>query len=260
MHRYTSKVFGNKTNLVAEHQENEGDFSAASLSIKAQKKIASKLSTRKTTKLFLNEAVVRVFDGFYDILRTYYNKKDSEKVVKNIIKLAVKMTLLSRNDMLSEADVVRLMKVQKQLHSLTLTIISFVQVRYSFERSHLIDLLKNMQSSLAPLVSLKLSDKSTRRLEHVIIHLTKVEFLDDLFKKLGPPAPAPPTTSPEVVYGKGFLWFCTDSRVPLRSAAFGDSFHAEISKAKGWNGSLRLTQVAEPAHSFFWSSNKVLLQ
>ncbi|EPB66868.1 hypothetical protein ANCCEY_14042 [Ancylostoma ceylanicum] len=109
-------------------------------------------------------------------------------VVKNIIKLAVKMTLLSRNDMLSEADVVRLMKVQKQLHSLTLTIISFVQVRYSFERSHLIDLLKNMQSSLAPLVSLKLSDKSTRRLEHVIIHLTKVEFLDDLFKVDGPHA------------------------------------------------------------------------
>ncbi|RCN44583.1 hypothetical protein ANCCAN_09471 [Ancylostoma caninum] len=80
MHRYTSKVFGNKTNLVTEHQENDGDFSAASLSIKAQKKIASKLSTRKTTKLFLNEAVVRVFDGFYNILRTYYNKKDSEKV------------------------------------------------------------------------------------------------------------------------------------------------------------------------------------
>lgn len=50
------------------------------------------------------------------------------QVVKNIIKLAVKMTLLARNDMLSEADVVRLMKVQKQLHSLTLTIISFVQV------------------------------------------------------------------------------------------------------------------------------------
>ncbi|KAL6730581.1 hypothetical protein Aduo_001544 [Ancylostoma duodenale] len=188
MHRYTSKVFGNRTNLVAEQQENDSDFSAASLSIKAQKKIASKLSTRKTTKLFLNEAVVRVFDGFYNILRTYYNKKDSEKVVKNIIKLAVKMTLLSRNDMLSEADVVRLMKVQKQLHSLTLTIISFVQVRYSFERSHLIDLLKNMQGSLAPLVSLKLSDKSTRRLEHIIIHLTKVEFLDSLFKVDGPHA------------------------------------------------------------------------
>ncbi|KIH69318.1 hypothetical protein ANCDUO_00336 [Ancylostoma duodenale] len=74
------------------------------------------------------------------------------------------MTLLSRNDMLSEADVVRLMKVQKQLHSLTLTIISFVQV------------------------SLKLSDKSTRRLEHIIIHLTKVEFLDSLFKVDGPHA------------------------------------------------------------------------
>ncbi|KAK6728981.1 hypothetical protein RB195_006187 [Necator americanus] len=188
MHRYTSRVFGNKTNLVAEQPEQDSGFSAATLSVRAQKKIASKLSTRKTTKFFLSDAVVRVFDSFYKVLRTYYPKKDSEKVVKNIIKLAVKMALLARNDLLSEADVVRLMNVQKQLHNLTLTIISFVQVRYSFERSYLIDLLKKMQSSLTPLVSLKLSDKSTRRLEHVIAHLTNIGFLDIVFKVDGPHA------------------------------------------------------------------------
>ncbi|ETN84385.1 hypothetical protein NECAME_01608 [Necator americanus] len=140
MHRYTSRVFGNKTNLVAEQPEQDSGFSAATLSVRAQKKIASKLSTRKTTKFFLSDAVVRVFDSFYKVLRTYYPKKDSEKV------------------------------------------------RYSFERSYLIDLLKKMQSSLTPLVSLKLSDKSTRRLEHVIAHLTNIGFLDIVFKVDGPHA------------------------------------------------------------------------
>ncbi|KAK6022943.1 hypothetical protein OSTOST_11339, partial [Ostertagia ostertagi] len=61
MQRYSSKVFGNKTNLVVEQNEQEGGFSAASLSLRAQKKIASKLSTRKVTKLFISESVDRVY-------------------------------------------------------------------------------------------------------------------------------------------------------------------------------------------------------
>ncbi|PIO53609.1 hypothetical protein TELCIR_25050, partial [Teladorsagia circumcincta] len=72
-------------------------------------------------------------------------------VLKNIIKLVVKIGLLARNDMLSETDIKQLENVQKQLHSLALTIISFVQVKYSFERTHLIDLLKSMKQSLMPL-------------------------------------------------------------------------------------------------------------
>lgn len=189
MQRYSSKVFNNKTNLVTDHQEQDGgSFSAASLSMKAQKKIASKLSTRKITKLFLSDAVDRVFDTLYSALLTHYSKKDAEKVVKNIIKLAVKLGLLARNDMLDKEDLRQLNDVQKQLHSLSLTIISFVQVKYSFERTHLIELLKQLQHSLAPLVSLKLSDKSTRRLEHVIVHLSSTDFLDGLFKVDGPHA------------------------------------------------------------------------
>lgn len=174
--------------MIVDHSEEDGGFSAASLSMKAQKKIASKLSTRKVTKLFLNDDVDKVFDNLYNILRTYYSKKDAEKIVKNIIKLAVKMALLARNDLLSELDRNQLASVQKQLHALTLTIISFVQVKYSFERSHLIELMRNIQHSLAPLVSLKLSDNSLRRLDHVILHMTNKEFLEGLFKVDGPHA------------------------------------------------------------------------
>ncbi|KAK6046445.1 hypothetical protein COOONC_16050 [Cooperia oncophora] len=80
MQRYSSKVFGNKTNLVVEQNEQDGSgFSAASLSLRAQKKIASKLSTRKVTKLFISESVDRVFDNLYNALRCYFSKKDSEK-------------------------------------------------------------------------------------------------------------------------------------------------------------------------------------
>ncbi|KAJ1367085.1 Tumor necrosis factor alpha-induced protein [Parelaphostrongylus tenuis] len=186
MQRHTTRVLSNKTNLVVDHSEEDGSFSASSLSIKAQKKIASKLSTRKVTKLFLNNDVDTIFDSLYNVLRTYFSKKDAEKIVKNIIKLAVKMALLARNDLLSTSERKQLAVVQKQLHALTLTIISFVQVKYSFEKSHLIELIKNIQQSLAPLVSLKLSDNSSRRLEHVILHVTNNEFLEGLFRVDGP--------------------------------------------------------------------------
>ncbi|CAJ0594952.1 unnamed protein product [Cylicocyclus nassatus] len=187
-HEYATIVFRNRTNEVPVKHEHASEFSAASLSVRAQKKIASKLSTRKTTKLFLKDSIDQCFDSFYHVLRTYYSKKDSEKVIKNIIKLSVKLAILSLNDMLSKEDLERLDDVQRQLHSLLLTVVSFVKVEYSFERTHLIELLRNMQSSLVPLVSLKLSDKSTKRLEHVISHVTKIEFLDGLFKVNGPHA------------------------------------------------------------------------
>ncbi|KJH53526.1 hypothetical protein DICVIV_00271 [Dictyocaulus viviparus] len=174
MQRYTSRVFGNKTNFIGDRSEQDGNFSATSFTMKAQKKIASKLSTRKVTKLFLSDDIDRIFESLYSVLRTYYSKNDAEKVVKNVIKLSVKMALLARNDLLSQSDRKQLTVVQKQLHSLTLTIISFVQsgklsreylekirerkaqirlnIKYSFERSHLIEKMRNIQQSLAPLI------------------------------------------------------------------------------------------------------------
>ena len=56
------------------------------------------------------------------------NKKDAEKVVKNIIKLSVKVGMLERSDKFSAAERSDLVQIQKTLRTVAKTLISFYQV------------------------------------------------------------------------------------------------------------------------------------
>uniref|UniRef100_A0A1I7XMY7 Uncharacterized protein n=1 Tax=Heterorhabditis bacteriophora TaxID=37862 RepID=A0A1I7XMY7_HETBA len=114
MQRYTSKVFGHKTNITSDHNNVIAHFSSASISVRAQKTIASKLSTRSKI--------------FYYRIKFLINLSTSILGCKNMIKIAVKLAVLSHNDLLEEQEAEQLVQLQKQLHSLALTTISFSQV------------------------------------------------------------------------------------------------------------------------------------
>ncbi|CAI4221445.1 unnamed protein product [Auanema sp. JU1783] len=161
-------------------------FSAAALSVKAQKKLASKLANRTVTRLFISDATNRLLDDLSDVLKEVFPKKDAEKVVKNIIKLSVKIGILAQNNILNHDEINQLFVVQKYLHSLALAVISFQKVAYSYERSYFLQAMSNLKQSLAPLVGVNLSDKSMKRLDHVFDHLTNMTFCDGLFKVNGP--------------------------------------------------------------------------
>ena len=46
--------------------------------------------------------------------------------------------------------------------------------------------MDHVKDALEPLVDLRLSDKSSRRLHHIFDHLTNAKMLDDLFAPGGP--------------------------------------------------------------------------
>ena len=56
------------------------------------------------------------------------NKKDSEKLVKNIIKISVKVGMLERSDKFSPAEKASLVNTQRNLRTIAMTLISFYQV------------------------------------------------------------------------------------------------------------------------------------
>jgi hypothetical protein len=56
-------------------------FSSASLSVRMQKKIAGKLSSRTLARHLINEPTARILDHVYILLKMYYDKQTAEKVV-----------------------------------------------------------------------------------------------------------------------------------------------------------------------------------
>ena len=60
-------------------------FSSASLSVRMQKKIAGKLSSRTLARHLINDPTSRVLDNVYVLLKIFYNKHQAEKVANHIM-------------------------------------------------------------------------------------------------------------------------------------------------------------------------------
>ncbi|MCP9260377.1 hypothetical protein DINM_003735 [Dirofilaria immitis] len=109
----------------------------------------------------------------------------AEKVVKNIIKLVVKLSVILRNEKFTKEQQNQLTKIQRHMRQLCLTIISFGKVAFSYDYAYLNALLNETYRRLIPLVEQILSDKSKQRLDMIFEYLCKELVLDSLFRADG---------------------------------------------------------------------------
>jgi len=160
-------------------------FDVRELSLRLQKNLIGKITSRSVVKHFVTDSSAEILDYVYRILKDFYCKKDAEKVIKNILKLTMKMGLLIRNDQLNPAEMQQLNSFQQKLRRLLITIVSFRQVEYSYDRQFLSSLIEQCQSALSPLIGKHLSEKSTSRFKHIIQHVGNSKLLDALFSPQG---------------------------------------------------------------------------
>lgn len=109
------------------------------------------------------------------------NKKEAEKVVKNIIKISVKIGMLERSDKFSSAERVALLSIQRSLRMIAMTLISFHQVEHSYDRNFLVKHADDLRKELKALVKPHLTDKSLGRIDHVLDFFSADNFLDSLY-------------------------------------------------------------------------------
>ncbi|VDP11801.1 unnamed protein product [Soboliphyme baturini] len=159
----------------------DGPFSSKSLSVKAQKKILSKIANRTVAHHFISDQSARLLDNLYKLLKEFYTKKEAEKVVKNIIKMAIKIAVLGHNDQFSPADLSIFSKFQEKLHSIMLSVVSFHQVDFSYDKLYLRKLIGETENLLTNLIASHLTEKSVQRVHMVFQYLGATEFLDFLF-------------------------------------------------------------------------------
>jgi len=161
------------------------NFNSKSLSMRAQKKILGKMASRNVAKHFISDNAARLLDNVYRILKDFYSKKEAEKVVKNVIKMIIKLSVLMRNEQFTNDETKLANQFQQKFRLLMMTFSSFYQVEFSYDRNYLTKLMEECQNCIQIIIKPHLSEKSTQRVQMVFAHCGRGDFLDSLFRHDG---------------------------------------------------------------------------
>ncbi|CAK8671808.1 tumor necrosis factor alpha-induced protein 8-like [Clavelina lepadiformis] len=153
------------------------------LALKAQKKILGKMASKNLTKMLIDEKTADILDEFCKInkLRTG-NKKETEKLVKNLIKVMIKVAVLQRNDQFTCDELKLADKMQQKTKMTAMTIVSFYEVDFTFDKYVLSKQINEQRAILQQLVASHLTPKSKDRINSVFDALGDTEFLESLFE------------------------------------------------------------------------------
>lgn len=104
-------------------------FSSKDMALKAQKKILSSMATKSSVQMFIDDTTSEILDELYRVSKEYTgNKTEAQKVIKNLVKIAVKIGVLFRNNCFSKDELVVAQEFKKKLHQGAMTAISFYEV------------------------------------------------------------------------------------------------------------------------------------
>lgn len=107
------------------------EFSSKDMALRAQKKILSKMATKASVQMFIDDTTSEILDELYHVSKDFSgNKSEAQKVIKDLIKIAVKIGLLFRNNRFSTEELGVATDFKKKLHMGAMTAISFYEVRY----------------------------------------------------------------------------------------------------------------------------------
>lgn len=107
-------------------------FSSKDMALKAQKKILSSMATKSSVQMFIDDTSSEILDELYRVSKEYSgNKSEAQKVIKDLVKIAVKIGLLFRNNRFSKEELGVAQEFKKKLHMGAMTAISFYEVHLS---------------------------------------------------------------------------------------------------------------------------------
>ncbi|XP_053286880.1 tumor necrosis factor alpha-induced protein 8-like protein 1 [Pleuronectes platessa] len=157
-------------------------FSTKSLALQAQKKLMSKMATKSMASLFIDDTSSDVLDELYRVTKEYTrNRKESQKIIKNLIKMVVKLGVLFRNNQFNGEELILVDNFRKKVHTLAMTAVSFHQIEFTFDRRVMSAILNECRELLHQAIKRHLTAKSHARVNHVFNHFADCDFLAALY-------------------------------------------------------------------------------
>ncbi|XP_026885970.1 tumor necrosis factor, alpha-induced protein 8-like protein 2 A [Electrophorus electricus] len=161
-------------------------FSSKDMAMKVQKKFLSHIASKSMAQMFIDDNSSEVLDELYRVSKAHSgNQAEAKKVVKNMIKVAVKVGVLIRHDKFSPEELGMVQEFRKKLHTGAMTAISFQEVEFTFDKAVMIGLLTECRDLLLQLVEKHLTPKSLSRIRHVFNHYSDPDLLTHLYEPQG---------------------------------------------------------------------------
>ena len=89
--------------------------------------------------------------------------------------------MLLRGEKLSSEEKQNLLKIQKNLRTVAMTLISFYEVDHTYDRTFVIKYLTELETLLKNLITNHLTDKSVARVEQIFGVVKTPDFLDNIY-------------------------------------------------------------------------------
>ncbi|KAL4096805.1 hypothetical protein QTP88_021688 [Uroleucon formosanum] len=157
-------------------------FKSKEIILQAQKKFLGKVTNKNVIKLFIHERNANILDNLYRLAKIYTgNKKESEKLTKNIIKIIVKLNILYRNDQFDSNELKLANNFKDKFRELTMIAVSFYEIEFSYDKNYLINYLFKCREILKELTKRHLTDKTLSRVDKIFDFFSNSVFLDSIF-------------------------------------------------------------------------------
>ncbi|XP_069082968.1 tumor necrosis factor alpha-induced protein 8 isoform X2 [Pleurodeles waltl] len=165
-------------------------FNSKYLAMQVQKKILGKMASKSIATTLIDDTSSYVLDELYRVTKEFtQSKKEAEKITKDLIKVIIKLAVLHRNNQFNQDELAQLELFKRKVHQLAMTVVSFHQVDYTFDRNVLSKLLNECRDMLHQIIQRHLTAKSHGRVDHVFDHFSDCEFLAALYNPFGPYKP-----------------------------------------------------------------------
>ncbi|XP_020649878.3 tumor necrosis factor alpha-induced protein 8-like protein 1 [Pogona vitticeps] len=162
-------------------------FSTKNLALQAQKKLLSKMASKSTASIFIDDTSSEILDELYRVTKEFTrNRKEAQKIVKNLVKVVTKLGVLFRNGQFNAEELALMERFRKKVHTLAMTAVSFHQIDFTFDRRVLSNILNECRELLHQAVNTHLTVKSHSRINHVFNHFADYEFLSALYSSSEP--------------------------------------------------------------------------
>lgn len=157
-------------------------FKSKEIILQAQKKFLGKVTNKNVIKLFIHERNANILDNLYRLAKIYTgNKKESEKLTKNIIKIIVKLSILYRNDQFDSNELELANNFKDKFRELTMIAVSFYEIEFSYDKNYITNYLFKCREILKELIKRHLTDKTLLRVDKIFDFFSNPVFLDSVF-------------------------------------------------------------------------------
>lgn len=158
-------------------------FKAREFGLRAQKKILGRMASKNVAKIFIDDTTASLLDSVYHMVKMFSgSKKEAEGLVKNIIKVVIKIGILYRNGQFDNEESLHVVHFKKKFRVVAMAMISFYEVDFSYDGQYLFSAMRELHALLKQLVQRHLTEKSLTRIDNVFNFFSK-EFFDAVFKR-----------------------------------------------------------------------------